>query len=311
MAQHDMNIANQGFPAFRADLNSALTAIANNSSGATAPSTTFAYQWWYDTSTNALKMRNADNDAWIQIGTFNQTTDSFTPSGVTSDKISEGNSSIEIVDTGTGYAAVVIDGVETARFASGGNFGLANTNPTDRLSVGSSSNRGTVAVYGTASSTPVISIDNTAAASGRRWSIYGGASANGNIDLVDTTGGGIIAASWDSSYNFKYNSGYGSVATAYGCRAWVVFDGTGTVAITGSGNVSSLNDVGTGNYRVNFSTSIVDANYTCAITAGHHGGEGAGVSMSGGSNGVTNAYMYASQNTALTDFDQIQLVVVR
>jgi hypothetical protein len=122
MAQHDMNIANQGFPAFRADLNSALTAIANNSSGATAPSTTFAYQWWYDTSTNALKMRNADNDAWIEIGTFNQTTDSFTPSGVTSDSISEGDSSVEVVDSGTGYVAVIVDGVETARFSSGGDI---------------------------------------------------------------------------------------------------------------------------------------------------------------------------------------------
>jgi len=132
MAQHDMNIANQGFPAFRADLNSALTAIANNSSGATAPSTTFAYQWWYDTSTNALKMRNADNDAWIEIGTFNQATDSFTPSGVTSDSISEGNSSVEVVDTGTGYVAVAVDGVETARFLAG-YVGIGITNPSKQL----------------------------------------------------------------------------------------------------------------------------------------------------------------------------------
>jgi hypothetical protein len=43
----------------------------------------------------------------------------------------------------------------------------------------------------------------------------------------------------DSSGNLKFNSGYGSVATAYGCRAWVNFNGTGTVAIRASGNVSS------------------------------------------------------------------------
>jgi hypothetical protein len=127
MAQHDMNIANQGFPAFRADLNSALTAIANNSSGATEPGTTFAYQWWYDTSTNVLKMRNADNDAWISIGTFNQTTDSFTPSGVTSDKIEEGNSSVEVVDSGTGYVIVVVDGAEAARVDSSRNLLVGTT----------------------------------------------------------------------------------------------------------------------------------------------------------------------------------------
>ena len=54
MAQHDYVIANQGFPAFRADLNSALSAIASNNSGSSAPSTTYAYQLWYDTGNNHL-----------------------------------------------------------------------------------------------------------------------------------------------------------------------------------------------------------------------------------------------------------------
>ncbi len=66
----------------------------------------------------------------------------------------------------------------------------------------------------------------------------------------------------DSSGNLKFNSGYGSAATAYGCRAWVNFNGTGTVSIRGSGNVSSITDNGTGNYRVNLSTAMPDTNYT-------------------------------------------------
>lgn len=65
----------------------------------------------------------------------------------------------------------------------------------------------------------------------------------------------------DSSGNLLFNSGYGSVATAYGCRAWVNFDGTGTVAIRASGNVSSITDNGTGDYSINFSTALPDANY--------------------------------------------------
>jgi hypothetical protein len=59
----------------------------------------------------------------------------------------------------------------------------------------------------------------------------------------------------------KFDSGYGSAAPAYGCRAWVNFNGTGTVAIRGSGNVSSITDNGTGDYTVNFTTAMVDANY--------------------------------------------------
>jgi hypothetical protein len=65
----------------------------------------------------------------------------------------------------------------------------------------------------------------------------------------------------DSSGNLGFNSGYGSVATAYGCRAWVNFNGTGTVAIRASGNVSSITDNGTGDYTANFTNSMPDTNY--------------------------------------------------
>ena len=61
---------------------------------------------------------------------------------------------------------------------------------------------------------------------------------------------------------FQFNSGYGSVATAYGCRAWVNFNGVGTVSITASGNVSSITDNATGDYTVNFTTAFPDANYS-------------------------------------------------
>ena len=60
----------------------------------------------------------------------------------------------------------------------------------------------------------------------------------------------------------KFNSGYGSVATAYGCRAWVNFNGIGTVSIRASGNVSSITDLGVGVYRANFSNSMPDASFS-------------------------------------------------
>lgn len=79
--QHDMNIANQGFPAFRADLNDALEALVSNNSGTSAPATTYANMPWYDTTNNIFKMRNEDNDAWISIFTLDQTTDAITAIG--------------------------------------------------------------------------------------------------------------------------------------------------------------------------------------------------------------------------------------
>ena len=74
----------------------------------------------------------------------------------------------------------------------------------------------------------------------------------------------------DASGNLAFNSGYGSAAVAYGCRAWVNFNGTGTVAIRASGNVSSITDNGTGDYTVNFTTALADANY-CVTCTGEQG----------------------------------------
>jgi len=68
-----MNIANQGFPATRADLNNALQAIATNNSGTSAPSTTFANQWFYNETSNKLFIRNEANNAFIEVATLDQT----------------------------------------------------------------------------------------------------------------------------------------------------------------------------------------------------------------------------------------------
>jgi hypothetical protein len=73
VATHDYNIANGTGAAVRSDLNGALAAIATNNSSATAPATTYAYQWWADTTTGLLKQRNAANSAFVTIGTLAST----------------------------------------------------------------------------------------------------------------------------------------------------------------------------------------------------------------------------------------------
>jgi len=70
LAQHDYVIANQSGASFRSDLNNALSAVATNNSGTSEPSTTYAYQWWADTNTGLLKVRNAANSAWVTVGTL-------------------------------------------------------------------------------------------------------------------------------------------------------------------------------------------------------------------------------------------------
>ena len=75
------------------------------------------------------------------------------------------------------------------------------------------------------------------------------------LDLPDSAGTIATAESTLAQFNAS-----GS-APVYACRAWVNFNGTNTVAIRASGNVSSITDNGTGLYTVNFTTAIADANY--------------------------------------------------
>jgi len=97
--------------------------------------------------------------------------------------------------------------------------------------------------------------------------VIGGANNTGSTTIKTNN---TDAVTIDNSQNLKFNSGYGSVATAYGCRAWVNFDGSGTPAIRSSGNVSSITDNGTGNFTVNFTTSMPDTQYATICSIGNY-----------------------------------------
>ena len=99
-------------------------------------------------------------------------------------------------------------------------------------------------------------------------------SPNFTTPVLGTVTSGVISACTSTNMVLvtpTFNSAslvtISGTAPLYMCRAWVNFNGTGTIAITGSGNVSSITDNGTGDYTVNFTTAMVDANY-CLTTAG-------------------------------------------
>ena len=67
MATHDYVIANGTGSAVRSDINGALAAVVTNNSDTVSPATTYAYQWWADTTNGVMKLRNAANNAWITL----------------------------------------------------------------------------------------------------------------------------------------------------------------------------------------------------------------------------------------------------
>jgi len=115
-----------------------------------------------------------------------------------------------------------------------------------------------------------------------------------------------------SAGDLLFNSGYGSVATAYGCRAWVNFNGTGTVAIREDGNVSSITDNGTGDYDVNFTTAMPDANYSAVATSNQFASRIALASVATTEFRVTTGRQADfNGNATLVDANNVNVVVFR
>jgi hypothetical protein len=91
------------------------------------------------------------------------------------------------------------------------------------------------------------------------------AAPSGNTDRTLTLpdeAGTVLTNVSDIETQVKTATNATGSAPVYSCRAWVNFDGTGTVAIRESGNVSSITDNGTGDYNVNFTTAMPDVNYS-------------------------------------------------
>jgi hypothetical protein len=185
------------------------------------------------------------------------------------------------------------------------------TTPTTAMTINTSQN------VGIGTSSPQSLLDLTGNDPTLRFTDNGGSptatfsirSADASFRVRDVTNS-LDRLSIDTSGNFQFNSGYGSVATAYGCRAWVNFNGTGAVAIRASGNVSSITDVNTGNYRVNFTNAMPDTNYSAVF------GGGSAFNQYGDNFGFASTVSYVTMycrntNAVLADAEIINTAVFR
>jgi hypothetical protein len=246
MSQHDMDIANQGFVAFRADVNDALQALASNNSGATAPGTTYAYQWWADTTAGILKQRNAANSAWIPIGPLADL------------GIQTGAQSLATVG-GTADALTLTFSPALAAL-HGGIFQF-------------------VAASDNATTTPTANLDGLGAKTfikGNNLALVAGDiksgmtmlarydSALAKLSLLNPATGVAPAAIADGSITpAKLSGAQTGSAPAIACRATALVDGTltGTNAPTWGVNITNVQRTATGTYLVTFATAMPHANY--------------------------------------------------
>jgi hypothetical protein len=195
----------------------------------------------------SVSSANIANDVTINFADGSASTPSITNNG----------------DTNTGIFFPAADtiafsegGTEAMRLDSSGNMGIGTSSPGAKLDV-----VGQALVGGVGNN--AIAINSSGSNYGFISNPSAGVFALGYGTTIGTLGTSV--ATWNSSGNFAFNSGYGSVATAYGCRAWVNFNGTGTVAIRASGNVTSVTDVGTGQYTINLTNAMPDANFATTV----------------------------------------------
>lgn len=208
MAQHDYIIENQPGASFRADLNDNLAAIVTNNSGPDAPTVTYPFQWWADTTAGVLKQRDAANESWVSVLV-----------------LATGRPVGAVVQTSSTGAIIVPEGDEGQRPDEGGL--RANTQ--------------SLSDYFLEYKNKITGVWDAVAS--RLW--------------VKAITDPLVSKSPIGSGDAPY----------FGCRAWANFNGTGTVAIRASGNVTSITDHGAGDYTVNFTTPLPDGNYSAPCSA--------------------------------------------
>lgn len=177
----DVEIANQGFAAFRQDLNDVLEDITTLHSGTAAPSTTYANQWWYETDTDKLYIRNEDNDAWIEILTLDQANDHLASLGASITLDGTGNVSIDSGDFTVDTSVLHVD----------------STN--NRVGIGTVSPSVVCEVYGNTNGDIVHKVKNNATGTGARAAVFLDADDGNKMFVAGTSSAYTGVASWQDS----------------------------------------------------------------------------------------------------------------
>jgi len=276
MTQHDYTIEDQNGFDFLVDLNFVLSAIMTNSAGS-YPNPTLAHMFWFDTNNDLMKVRNEANSAWVIVAKKDGS--GWTPYR---QGTALGTASVQ-PDNRYAHRSNNLSDLGSAATARA-NLELASANSPEKLRVVEEVNNSMVAQFinsaGGSGNTLGkgyigFGISNSFEETGcyigwdqESTSGYQQALTFGtrpNIEEFPTermriTSGGDVQITKSLSVKGA-TLDPGGTAPMHACRAWVNFDGTGTVAIRASGNVSSITDNGVGDYTVNFTTDMEDVNY--------------------------------------------------
>tara|TARA_B100000886_G_scaffold216201_1_gene149981 strand:- start:3733 stop:4839 length:1107 start_codon:yes stop_codon:yes gene_type:complete len=279
MATHDYVIDNGTGSAVRTDINNVLSAIVSNNSSSSEPSTKYAYQWWADTTTGILKIRNSSNNGWVELLQLDGTL-----------TLEDGSNSTP--------ALAFRDDLNTGIFSSAADTFDISCGGTTRGSFSSSG----LAVTGTCSATTLTGTLSTAAQTNiTSLGTLTGLTLSGDMTFTGDTANVQFDKS-DSALEFLDNAkakfGTGDDLSVYhdGSNSYIEDSGSGSLFIRGSDLI--LEDAGGNDY-----ITCSDTGTGGTVTLKHNASTvfataSGGVSLTGGA---------AANITALTDGSTITI----
>lgn len=319
MSQNDMSVANGSGSTVRADINSALQALASQSSGSSAPGTTYACQPWFDETNNLLKMRDEANANWVTIASLVSTTWVPYSNGAALGTLANQNASAIGADLvmnakaiKTALATVASASNVNLDTAAGNNIDLTGTTTITAFTIAA----GTQYFVRYTGAGLTLTHDSTnlvcptgasiTLATGDSFVVYGKASNQASILAFQRASGAALvgatsaadqpameAASSLTAFIPPGRAHFAPSALKFSAAGEMV----GTHSLLESVGVSSVTDLGVGQARINFTTAFSNANYRVGTHAEDTSGSAPFTYLTGlnGSHTTTRIDLYARQ----------------
>lgn len=284
MSQNDMSIANGSGSTVRADINSALQALASSSSGSSAPGTTYDGQFWFDTTANILKIRDEANANWVNVASLVGTTWIPYSNGAVLGTLANENagaiasnlvmSSKQFKGALATLASASNVNVDTA---AGNNIDLTGTTTITAFTIATGAlyfvryTGAGLTLTHNATTLVLPTGANIAVATGDTFLVYGKAANEAVVFAYQRASGAALVGATGVATQTQQEAA--ASATAFvapsvqqfhpsAVKAWANTEMVGTHAIRASYNVASVTDEGVGLQRVNLTTAFSSTNYT-------------------------------------------------
>lgn len=329
MSQNDFSLANANGATFRADVNSAFQAIASNNGGSSAPSTTYANMWWFDTGSDILKIRDESNANWVNVASLVGTTWIPYSNGSVLGTLANQNASAVGVNIAMSAKSVAFATTSvssgTPDFATSGNVvtlsSTATANTLGTVQAGfigvihygvaiTITHNGTSRILPTGANitTTVGDVEIVLSLGSGNWRTIAYMRADGTaLGAGSATKAQLEAASSTSTFASPGRQQYHPSAAKYWAQSTV------TAAVPASPpnagfNVSTVSDIATGRATFNFTTAFSTSNYVGVGCTEYNSGSNSGelhIVENGGrsttSIAMRNMHTGASSNATLQD----------